>query len=81
MVSYNFDCFTNGANVLGLFNFPSKSHHLLGYSLLRELVHRGHNVTMISPFGVDKTVMNYTHIEINEFDKMGKQLTILTYNT
>lgn len=65
----NLNYLTNGANILGLFTYPSKSHHLLGHSLLKALVHRGHNVTMISPFGVEKTIANYTHIEISEVDK------------
>lgn len=33
-----------GANILGLFTVPSKSHSILAYELFKELVKAGHQV-------------------------------------
>lgn len=51
-------------NILGIFHFPSQSHHILGSTLLKELTRRGHNVTMISPFPFKEKIPNYTDIKI-----------------
>lgn len=50
------------ANILGFFQFPSKSHHILSSALLKGLVKNGHNVTVISPFPLAKKMQNYTDI-------------------
>lgn len=65
-------------NILGIFHFPSQSHHILGSTLLKELARRGHNVTMISPFPFDEKIPNYTDVKLEgllEF-KEGKVFTI-----
>lgn len=33
-----------GANILGIFTVPSKSHSILGYELFKELAKSGHQV-------------------------------------
>ena len=40
----------NGAKILGVFPFPSKSHSILGQALFVELSNRGHEVTYLSPY-------------------------------
>ncbi|KAF2881573.1 hypothetical protein ILUMI_24608, partial [Ignelater luminosus] len=57
---------TNGAKILAIFNFPSKSHHILGSTLLKALADRGHQVTMISPYPLKSPFKNYEDIDISE---------------
>lgn len=38
------------AKILGIFPMSSRSHYILGSSLLKGLAEHGHEVTMISPF-------------------------------
>lgn len=38
---------TNGANILGLFSTPSKSHVIIHKSLMQELAGNGHNVRFL----------------------------------
>ncbi|KAF5304917.1 hypothetical protein FQR65_LT00801 [Abscondita terminalis] len=55
---------TNGycARILGIFNIPSQSHHILGEILLKALAAKGHQVTMLSPFPSKITPPNYEQI-------------------
>lgn len=57
---------TNSANILGIFHFPSQSHHILGSSLLKALAAKGHHVTMISAFPLKKPVKNYEDLALDE---------------
>lgn len=52
----------NCARILGIFNIPSKSHHILGECLLKGLAAKGHEVTMLSPFSSEKLPKNYNEI-------------------
>ncbi|XP_065157276.1 UDP-glycosyltransferase UGT5-like [Atheta coriaria] len=56
---------SNGSKILGIFPFPSKSHYIIGEALLRGLAERGHDVTMISPFTLDKPIKNYQDVVID----------------
>lgn len=58
---------SEGAEILGVFHHPGKSHHSLGETLLKALVSRGHKVTMISPFPLKVPVVNYTDINLSGF--------------
>ncbi|GJQ66028.1 hypothetical protein Trydic_g4118 [Trypoxylus dichotomus] len=58
-------CTVNGLNVLGIFEIPVKSWHILGHELLVGLAKRGYNVTLISPFPVEQKIANYTHLYID----------------
>ncbi|KAF5296148.1 hypothetical protein FQR65_LT19842 [Abscondita terminalis] len=49
---------------------PSKSHHILGETLLKALVMKGHNITMLSPFTVSNFSQNYNEIVIPEVIKI-----------
>ncbi|XP_058835769.1 UDP-glycosyltransferase UGT4-like [Topomyia yanbarensis] len=52
------------AKILGVFPTPSKSHWILGSSLLKELALEGHEVTDMSPFKLSEPPANYHHVEI-----------------
>lgn len=52
------------AKILGIFHFPSKSHHILGSALLKELAKRGHEVTMVSPYPLKTPLKNYRDIAL-----------------
>lgn len=55
----------NGAKILGVFPYPSKSHHILGKTLLKELANRGHEVTMISAFPLKDPPKNYKDVTLH----------------
>ncbi|KAF5270902.1 hypothetical protein FQR65_LT17760 [Abscondita terminalis] len=57
------------AKILGIFNMPSQSHHILGESLLKTLASKGHEVTMLSPFASKNLTKNYNEIFIPEILK------------
>lgn len=50
------------SNILVLFPFPSKSHHILGEALVKALVKGGHHVTMVTSFHVKEDLTNYTEV-------------------
>jgi hypothetical protein len=56
-------CATDGANILGIFPMPSKSHMRVHATLMKELARRGHQVTVFSPFSEQSPIQNYTDIE------------------
>lgn len=58
-------CFylTDGANILGVFPMPAKSHMTVHSALMKELARRGHNVTVFSPFPEKFPIQNFTDIE------------------
>lgn len=41
---------SDGAKILGVFPYPSRSHSILGQALFTELAQRGHDVTFLSPY-------------------------------
>jgi hypothetical protein len=55
---------SDGARILGVFPFPSKSHMIIQRVLMLELAGRGHQVTEVTPFLERKIVPNYTQIEV-----------------
>jgi hypothetical protein len=54
---------TDGANILGVFPMPAKSHMAVHSALMTELAHRGHQVTVFSPFPGKSPIANFTDIE------------------
>uniref|UniRef100_A0A182X8K0 Uncharacterized protein n=1 Tax=Anopheles quadriannulatus TaxID=34691 RepID=A0A182X8K0_ANOQN len=52
------------AKILGIFPTASKSHWILGSSLLKELAQDGHEVTMISPFPLKNAPKTYRDVNI-----------------
>lgn len=57
---------SDGYRILGLFPHPGKSHFDVFKPLLRELALRGHEVTVISHFPLEKPIKNYTDISLRE---------------
>jgi glucuronosyltransferase len=55
---------SDGARILGVFPFLSKSHMIVERVLMLELASRGHQVTEVTPFLETKIVPNYTQIEV-----------------
>uniref|UniRef100_A0A336LHP8 CSON001305 protein n=1 Tax=Culicoides sonorensis TaxID=179676 RepID=A0A336LHP8_CULSO len=56
--------FSESAKILCFFSTPSKSGILLTQPLMVELANRGHEVTVVSSFALDKEVPNYRDIVI-----------------
>jgi len=54
---------TDGANILGIFPMPAKSHMTVQSALMKELARRGHQVTVFSPFPEKYPIENFTDIE------------------
>lgn len=52
--------------ILGLFPHPGKSHFDVFKPLFKELAARGHEVTVISHFPLERPVQNYTDISLRE---------------
>lgn len=69
LLSVVFAKYSDSAKILGVFPFPSKSHHILGSALLKELAKRGHEVTMVSAFPLDKPLKNYKDVVLPNFDE------------
>lgn len=59
-------CATEAAKILFVFHMSSYSHFILGDTLAKELVARGHEITMISPFQTKPPVKNYKTIPLPE---------------
>ncbi|KAF5289142.1 hypothetical protein FQR65_LT02032 [Abscondita terminalis] len=55
------------AKILGVYPFTSYSHYSLGDTIFKELVKRGHEVTVITPFKEKKIIPNYTQILVDDF--------------
>lgn len=71
-------CHNEGAKILGVFPYPSKSHSILGQALFVELANRGHTVTFLSPYPFKISPHeNYTDIAISSqglFDAFNEEL-------
>ncbi|XP_058123358.1 UDP-glycosyltransferase UGT4-like [Anopheles ziemanni] len=53
-----------GSKILGIFPTMSKSHWILGSTLMKELALHGHEVTVISPFALPNAPENTRHVKI-----------------
>ncbi|EDV49561.1 UDP-glucuronosyltransferase 2A2 [Drosophila erecta] len=47
------------SRILAVFPFPGRSQYIFGEQFLKELAHRGHNVTVINTFGSDEIHPNF----------------------
>jgi glucuronosyltransferase len=56
-------CGTDGANILGVFPMPAKSHMVVHSALMKELARRGHQVTVFSPYPEKYPIQNFTDVE------------------
>ncbi|XP_063702026.1 UDP-glycosyltransferase UGT5-like [Culicoides brevitarsis] len=51
--------------ILGVFPTFSKSHYILGSKIMRELAEKGHEVTVLTPFILNKGVPNLTEVLVD----------------
>jgi glucuronosyltransferase len=56
---------SSGARILGLFPMAARSHMAVHSALVKELAHRGHEVTVVSPFPEKTTITNYKDITLD----------------
>ncbi|XP_061389119.1 UDP-glycosyltransferase UGT5 [Musca vetustissima] len=65
MLSY-YPTGSEGSRILAVFSFPGKSHYGMHSALIKELIDRGHHVTMVAAFSLKhlKLGQNYTEILI-----------------
>lgn len=50
--------------ILGVLHFSAKSHFIVGSALMKGLIEKGHEVTVISPFPLKKPIKNYHDIPV-----------------
>ncbi|XP_049762257.1 UDP-glucosyltransferase 2-like [Schistocerca cancellata] len=55
---------TEAANILAVTSFPGPSHFVMFRRLFKELVSRGHNLTVVSYFPLKSPLENYTDISL-----------------
>ncbi|XP_044262534.1 UDP-glycosyltransferase UGT5-like [Tribolium madens] len=63
------------AKILGVFPIPAPSHYILGSRLMRALAEKGHDVTVINPFGEKNPPKNgkYKDILLTGFKEMADE--------
>lgn len=54
----------NAYRILAIFPHVSRSHYIVGESLMKGLAAKGHEVTMISPYKQSKPIKNYRDIHL-----------------
>lgn len=57
-----FHC-TTAYRILALFPYPLRSHFNIFEPFLTELAHRGHHLTVVTPFITNQTIPNYVQID------------------
>ncbi|KAJ9601564.1 hypothetical protein L9F63_000307 [Diploptera punctata] len=67
--------FIGAAKILTIFPFQARSHMIMGSALAKELVSKGHEVTMLSHFPQKEKIANYTdvYIKTTMLDLVGAQ--------
>ncbi|GLV43697.1 UDP-glycosyltransferase family 35 member B1 [Carabus blaptoides fortunei] len=63
----------DGARILSIFPVPSPSHNILATRLTKELVNRGHEVTLVSPFP-QKESKNFKSVQLTGFLEKQKEM-------
>lgn len=67
----------SASRILFLFPSPSKSHLIVVKGLSTTLAERGHDVTVVSPFPLDKPLKNYRDIKVDipkEWEEMSSSM-------
>lgn len=59
----------NGLKVLSIFPMHSHSHFTLGFNLLKEMAHRGHEIYFINPYPQKTPIYNFKDISITSIIK------------
>lgn len=62
------------AKILGVFPVPAPSHYILGSALMRALAEKGHDVTVINPYGEKQPPKNgkYRDVLLTGFKEMAE---------
>ncbi|XP_055838430.1 UDP-glycosyltransferase UGT5-like [Episyrphus balteatus] len=60
--------YSNGARILAAFVFPGKSHTMMYNAIIKELLQRGHEVTLITNFPQGNLLSNYKEVQIPVYD-------------
>lgn len=68
---------STASRILFLFPSPSKSHLIVVKGLSTTLAERGHDVTVVSPFPLDKPMKNYRDIKVEVPEDMLKLSTLM----
>lgn len=71
---------STASRILFLFPSPSKSHLIVVQGLSTTLAERGHDVTVVSPFPLDKPMKNYRDIKVEVPEDMLKLSTLMVTN-
>lgn len=78
----------NGANIVGIFTSLSPSHNIVHLSVVKPLIEKGHNVTIISRLPMNDKKLKFNHIlipltteERTEFEEEVKRSTNMTIFT
>lgn len=64
----------DGAQILAMMPIAARSHWNVVDAVLQTLVARGHNVTAVTPFPKDKSVANYTQVDMSRLIPSGVSL-------
>ncbi|XP_033166577.1 UDP-glucuronosyltransferase 2A2 [Drosophila mauritiana] len=59
LFSANADEGVQSSRILAVFPFPGRSQYIFAEQFLKELAHRGHNVTVINTFGSEENELNF----------------------
>jgi glucuronosyltransferase len=55
----------DSAKILALFPCPGRSQIMIMQALAKELAVQGHQVTMVSPYPLDKPLKNYRDVKVD----------------
>lgn len=62
----------DGAKILAVLHVPTRSHHIIGESLMHGLAAKGHEVTIVSPFPAKQKIQNVRDIFLKEVKDVGE---------
>ncbi|XP_015599278.1 UDP-glucuronosyltransferase 2C1 [Cephus cinctus] len=67
---------SHGLKILGVFPLSSKSHWMMYRSIVEELMHKGHEIDVITPFPLRHSAPNYKEIIIEVLDLQMENVTL-----
>lgn len=75
LILFTFLGVASASRILFLFPTPSKSHMIIAHSLSTTLAERGHDITVLTAFPLDKGLQNHREIVVPFNDKKFKAFT------
>lgn len=67
-----------GYKFLAMLPTTSRSHYYIGQNLMKGLAEEGHEVTVISPFKVNKPIANYREVFLEHSWEMSRKSIVIT---